>query len=34
MDGAIREELVLRDRSLLAFGACWVLLVAWGVYLC
>jgi decaprenyl-phosphate phosphoribosyltransferase len=31
--GGTPEELVLRDRSLLAFGACWVLLVGWGVYL-
>jgi decaprenyl-phosphate phosphoribosyltransferase len=31
--GGIPEELVLRDRSLLVFGALWVVLVAWGVYL-
>jgi decaprenyl-phosphate phosphoribosyltransferase len=31
--GGAPEELVLRDRSLLAFGAAWVLLVGWGVYL-
>jgi decaprenyl-phosphate phosphoribosyltransferase len=31
--GGTPEELVLRDRSLLAFGASWVLLVGWGVYL-
>jgi decaprenyl-phosphate phosphoribosyltransferase len=31
--GGIPEELVLRDRSLLVFGALWVVLVGWGVYL-
>ena len=31
--GGTPEELVLRDRSLLAFGVSWVLLVGWGVYL-
>jgi decaprenyl-phosphate phosphoribosyltransferase len=31
--GGSPEELILKDRSLLVFGAIWILLVAWGVYL-
>jgi decaprenyl-phosphate phosphoribosyltransferase len=31
--GGTPEELVFRDRSLLVFGALWVVLVGWGVYL-